>query len=133
MTVDYKLIADGDPTGDLFVAYDTMLAQTETVSKGVFKVSDIMVAKEIGLTKANLFLDAVETFMPSRVANWIQGQGIDINDAETVAALGTITALVAEDLAAVLAMGTSTACIYGTGFKPGHLQNARQKREAGLI
>lgn len=128
--VDYTLIANEDPGGTLEQAYATMVDRRVSVSRGVYKITDIMVAAEIGLSKAESFLSAVEAAVPARVSHWIKTGGIDINHPDTIA---TLTAINPPHLAEVLPMGSESVCPYGAGFKIGHLQNARQMRADGRI
>ena len=130
MAIDYKLIADDDPGGDLGTAYATMAASMVTVERSSTVFTGHMIAQEIGIAAANQFLNDVELAAPARVMGWFNDFGLDLSDPDVVAYMTSINPA---NLAAVLALTDESQCKYGTNFKMGHLQNARQYRADGKI
>lgn len=130
MSVDYKLIADEDPGGDLEEAYATMKARTVLNEKREARYTDQDIAREIGFALANQFLDDVEAAVPPRVMYWLKTLGIDVAHLDTRAVLTNINP---RNVDLVLALKDEIVPKYGIGFKLGHLQNARQYRLEGKI
>ena len=126
---DYKKIADGDPGGDLQAAYEAMIAETEQVSRGEYRVTDKMIASALGLAAANDFLDAVEMAVPARVTSWLKSGGIDVNHVDTVS---TLTAINPPNVVAVLAMGKEAVSKY-PAMEITHLEKARSMRSEDRI
>ena len=132
MSIDYKLIADEDPGGDLETAFATMSSRMVSNTKLQARYTDQDIAREIGFGKANAFLDDVALQVPERVMYWIQNLGVDLAHLDTIAVLNSLDPA-PRNLADVLALKDETVPKYGHGFKLGHLQNARQYRLDGRI
>ena len=130
--IDYKLIADEDPGGDLQTAFDTMAAVTIEVRKSRAIYNSLGLAAAIGFTNANEFLNDVEasTLIPERVVMWINTTGVDIVNADTALILKVIAP---QHLDLVLALANETISKYGARFRMGHLQNAREYRARGKV
>lgn len=134
----YKNIADGDPdpTGPveandlvLIVTFDTMAAETTTQSKGEHRITDLMIAAEIGEAKAHAFLDAMQADVPSRVMNWVKTTGLDINNSDVQTKISNSAY---PNKAEVLAMANEVVKKYPK-LRLGDLLTARILRQEGKI
>ncbi len=140
MSVDYKAIADADPGGNLTVTFLAMAAETETRSRGIHRITQLEIAREVGMVAATRFRDGLDSavtgsLIPAWVVGALDATGIDINHASTQGAMaGLVTAmkLQQDDVDAIIAMGSEVVNVWPE-LKEGHLQNAREKRAAGKI
>ena len=131
MSVDYKLIADNDPAGELQSAFDSMKTETVTSTPEVMVTyrrisASVSLAASAELEAAVLAAQA----MPSWVNTALASDGIDVNDPQVSATLNNIVS--ADTAAAIIAMGIVTIPKYA-GLKIGHLANARQMRAEGRV
>ena len=127
--VDYTLLADNDPGGDLETAFAVMSAQTAVRTRNSHRVNDIMIAKHLGFTAATEFLNDVEAALDPRVVAWLRGDGIDMAHPDVATILDQINPRHKD---AALAMGKETVPKY-PGLRIGHLATARQMRAEGKI
>lgn len=129
MSVNYKLIADGDPGGELQAAFESMKAETVTSTPEVMityrRISVMsfaaMVALEAAIKATESTNDAIHALLKT--------DGIDVNDAQVA---GVLIGLVPTHANDIIAMGVITTPTYA-GLKLGHLQNARQMRIEGRV
>ena len=129
--VNYKIIADNDPGGDLETAFAAMSAETVTSAPEVM-VTYRRISAVVSLAASAELEAAVksELTIPSWVNTALASDGIDVNDVQVSAVLDTLVS--AGTSAEIKAMGVITEPKY-KGFKIGHLANARQMREEGRI
>ena len=129
--VNYKLLADNDPGGELETAFDSMSAETITSTPEVM-VTYRQIGERVSLAASAELEAAVNgsASIPSWVDSVLAKDGINVNDAQVSATLGAIVS--ADTAAAIIAMGVVTSPKY-SGLKIGHLANARQMRQAGRI
>jgi hypothetical protein len=132
MSINYKLIADDDPGGELETAFATMSVVTVVNEKIQARYTDQDIAREIGFGPANQFLDDVEAAVPGRVAYWLRTLGIDVAHIDTINVLNNLDPA-PRNLNLVLALKNEKIPKYGFGFKEGHLQTARKKLAEGKI
>lgn len=130
MTIDYTLIADNDPGGDLETAYATMFAETVVNERSNAVFNDRDIAMEVGFTLANQFLDDLEAAAPARIMRWIETIGLDLAHQDVIDA---ITNIAPRNLSVVLALKDETLPRYGVSFNEGHLQSARELRAVGRV
>lgn len=134
MNVDYAAIKAADPGGTVEAAFAAMNTETETVSRGLYRVTPMMIAREHDSDLADRFYAGLEAaVVANKMSAWalrfFESDGVDVNDAKTLAKLAEIKAagaLVQADIDLVLSMGDETVKKW-PGLKPGHIQNARQK------
>ena len=129
--IDYKQIADGDPSGDLDTAYAAMAAETiNTTPEQLMTYRSI--ASKVSFA-ASAELESAILAVPA-YSGWLntdlQARGIDVNDAQVAGLIGTIVS--APTAAAIVAAGIVVVPKYA-GLKIGHLANARQQRAAGEV
>ena len=129
--VNYKLIADNDPSGDLETAFAAMGAEAVTSTPEVM-VTYRRISAAVSLAASAELEAAVkaELTIPSWVDTALASDGIDVNDAQVSAVLDSLVSVATA--AAIKAMGVITDPKY-KGFKIGHLANARQMREEGRV
>ena len=130
--VDYKLLADSDPEGDLQVAFDSMAAETVTTTPET-QVTYITLARDVGLTTANALASRLSTQL-AWIDKAMSGEGIDVNNPQVGPFLDALvdtdfTQLMADN---IKALGNVISPKY-PGFKIGHLSNARQMRTDGRV
>lgn len=133
MSVDYEGIATADPGGTLEDAFKSMSEDTKVQSRGEYRVTQLMMAKELGMTlaisiRAKLDAAVINGVIPAWLISFLDGPGIDINDPETSVFMAGLVAgsiLDQSDVKAMLSMGEETVLVW-SGLSPGHLQNARQ-------
>lgn len=139
--VDYKLLADNDPGGDLDTAFATMSAETVT-SNPVKRMNYIDVSDECGYALAVKLATAIAAaigggLMPDFVETVMNGRGLDVNNAQVQAQLQALADNPAVEFdAADMALLTSKGAVSSPkypGLKVGHLDDARRKRTAGEI
>lgn len=135
MNVDYKMLADNDPGGDLETAFAAMKAETVTVAQDR-KLTYIDIANEAGFQVAtNLQLKINEAIQagvfPDLVDAALKGDGININDPQVAGVIGSL-GLSAGGEAAILDLQNVTSPKYPR-LRIGYLSDARRKRERGLI
>jgi hypothetical protein len=129
--IDYKQLADNDPGGELETAFASMSAETVTSTPEVM-LTYRRISAGVSLAASAELEVAVNASaqMPSWVDKALSTDGIDVNDPQTA---GLLAMLVPDHAAAIQAMGVVNVSKYGAGFKIGHLQNARQMRDEGII
>lgn len=131
--VDYVAIKAADPGGTINEAYDAMSAETRAVSRGRYKVTQLMIAEETTIELADNFRNGLKAAvdagqLPDWAMNALDTEGIDVNNSQVRAKLQQIVdagALEQGDCDAVLAMGDEDVPVW-PGLKHGHIQNARQ-------
>jgi len=134
MSIDYKAIADNDPTGDLQVAFDAMVLLTQDVTPEIHLLNYRLVAKDLTMAKSKTLQEAV--IATAAIPAWVDdamagGDGININAAEVPNALIAM-GLSAELRAEILALGVITSPMF-SNLKIGHLKMASEKRLAGEV
>jgi hypothetical protein len=130
VSVNYKLIADNDPSGELETAFAAMAAETVT------STPEVMVTyRQIGETVSLAASAELETALndsgngiPSWVDTALTKDGINVNDPQVADVLGSLSSSAAD----ITAMGVVTSPVYA-GLKIGHLANARQMRMDGRV
>ena len=130
--MDYKAIADGDPniSGALEASFLSMSVETVTRERtGEYRITDLMIAAEIGEGKAHQFLDAMEAMVPPRVKSWIETNGLNINNTDVKS---HINSSVYPHKAEVLAMASETVLKYPS-MNRSHLAKARTMRAKGRV
>tara|TARA_R110002074_G_scaffold119_2_gene486 strand:+ start:901 stop:1293 length:393 start_codon:yes stop_codon:yes gene_type:complete len=129
--VNYKLIADNDPVGELQTAFDSMAAEAVTSTPEVM-VTYRQIGERVSLAASAELEAAVNgsELVPSWVDSVLAKDGINVNDAQVSATLGAIVST--DTAAAIIAMGLVTSPKYA-GLKIGHLANARQMRAEGRV
>ena len=127
--VDYKKIADGDPSGDLDTAFNTMAAETEVTTPEKL-MTYRTVASEVGFAESAELEAGVLAGMPQWLNADLQTRGIDVNNPDVIALIGTLVS--APTATSILASGQVSSLVY-PGLKIGHLANARQQRAVGEI
>jgi hypothetical protein len=131
MSVNYKLIADNDPGGELETAFSLMENVTaETTPEVMLTYRRISAGVSLEASAALELAVNAAPAIPSWVDKALSTDGVDVNNTQTV---GLLAALVPDHATAIQAMGTVVVPKYGSGFRVGHLQNARQMREEGSI
>lgn len=132
MIIDYKLLADNDPGGDLMTAFESMQGETITTRPEVM-ITYRKIGAAVGLQESAELEAAVNTpgnGIPKWVDAALSTDGIDVNNQQVSAILTML--VTSETAAAILAMGEVVTAKY-PGLKPGHLQNAREMRAEGEI
>ena len=130
MSVDYKLIADNDPAGELQTAFDAMAAETVT-STPEFMVTYRKIGQSVSLAASaelETALKDASNGIPSWVDSVLAKDGINVNDPQVAGVLAALSS----HAAAITAMGVVTSPKYA-GLKIGHLANARQMRADGRV
>jgi hypothetical protein len=136
--VDYKLIADSDPGGDLQAAFDTMAAETVSKTPEVYVNYTNLMAVDLALAGqlSAIIKAAVDAgTLPEVVHIRLNNGGLNINNPSSGYVLqGFVEAgyLTQAEKDTIMAMGVVTTKKY-PGLKPGHVQNARQKRAEGIV
>lgn len=126
---DYKGIADGDPTGDLQAAFDSMAAETvATTPEKLMTYRSI--ANEVSFAASAELETSVLASMPAWLNANLQTGGIDVNNSQTAALLGSLVTTATAD--AIIAAGVINVAKY-PGLKIGHLADARRQRIAGEV
>lgn len=128
MSVNYKLIADNDPGGDLETAFNTLASET-VITTPETMITYRKIAASVSLT-ATAELEQAISALPLWVNKALQTDGIDVNDPQTAAALSSLVST--ETAASIIALGKISTQKY-PGLKLGHLQNAREMRAEGKI
>ena len=127
--VDYKLIADNDPDGNLEVAFGTMSIETINTAPEVM-VTYRRISASVGLQESIDLEAAVITHMPDWINNNLAFDGININDPRAGDVLISLIGEVSANK--IIEMGVVKVLKYN-GLKIGHLANARRKRLEGKI
>lgn len=137
--IDYKLIADNDPGGDLEAAFATMAAETVSVPIPGKRQTYLSIADEAGFTEATALSATVDAAvsggqLPKWVDTALERDGIDVTNPQVGPILnGLVNASLTQAMVdAILATGIEQQPKY-PGLKEGHIQNARQKRTRGEI
>lgn len=127
--IDYKKIADGDPGGDLEVAFAAMAVEEVVVTPAPEKLMTYRsIANEVGFAASGELeagvLDA-SNGMPQWLNIDLQSRGIDVNNPNVAGLIGAlVTATTATN---ILAAGVTYALVY-PNLKAGHLETSRIKR-----
>jgi hypothetical protein len=128
--VDYKKIADGDPTGPLEAAFNTMAAETVATTPEKLMTYRTIASEVSFAASVELETGITTAGMPKWLDADLQTRGIDVNSPDVAALIGSIVS--APTATAILAAGVVSAPVY-PGLALGHLQNARQQRAAGEV
>ena len=128
MSVNYKLIADNDPGGDLQTAFNSLASET-IITTPETMITYRKIAARVSLT-ATAELETAISALPLWVNKALQTDGIDVNDAQTAAVLSSLVST--ETASSIIALGQISTPKY-QGLKLGHLQNAREMRAEGKI
>lgn len=140
MSIDYKLIADSDSGSDLEQEYNSLASLTTPVSKGSYKVTDLMIASSLGVTRTVSFLAGLDQAvaagdLPSIVLDWLKKDGIDINHPDTSASLNYLVSkshIGNTDVEEILALGSEQQYVF-PGLKPATwLMLARCAKKVGF-
>lgn len=137
--VNYELIADNDPGGDLEAAFALMKAETITQPKDR-KVNYVQIANEAGFTEASALEYRIKALvstsnLPEWVHDALKSEGLNINDSQVSAQLNALvdgTTLTTAHVDAILAMKNEVSPKY-PGIKLGHLETARLLRVEGKV
>lgn len=131
--VDYKLIADNDPGGDIETAYAAMAAETVT-STPETRLTYLSIANRVGYAAAAALYDRVIANMPAWINQAMMQGGVDVNNPQTAGILNSLVGggFTAKMMSDIINAGVESSPKY-PGLKIGHLANARQKRAAGDI
>ncbi len=129
--VDYKLLADNDPGGDLQQAFDLMSIQTVDSTPEVL-MTYRTIASKVGFAESGELEAAVlgEPTLPQWLNVDLQSRGIDVNDPQVAGLLNTLVS--AATAANITAAGVIVSPKY-PNMKVGHLKNARDQRNDGVI
>ena len=137
--IDYKLIADNDPGGDLETAFAQMQAETVTVPVPGKRQTYLSIADEVGFTEAaTLSATIAAAVQAGQLPRWVdialEGPGIDVTNAQVGPILTSLVnaSLTSEMVNSIIATGTETQPKYA-GLRIGYLADARRKRERGEI
>lgn len=136
--IDFALIADFDPGGDIETAFASIAAETKAVT-AEYRMNYLTIACDVGLVESA----ALETVISNAIAagtlpKWVDtkmnGDGLDINNSKTVEVLGTLivdpfTQTMAD---AIIAAGVSTSSKF-PNLKLQHVTQARAMRTAGKV
>lgn len=131
--INYKLIADNDPGGDVEAAYASMSGETVS-STPETRMTYLSIANRVGFGTAAALYERVVAGMPAWVNESMLNGGVDVNNPQTY---GLLRSLIGGNFTADMADAIVSAGIERTpkypGLRLGHLVNARQKRAAGEI
>ena len=130
--IDYKLLADNDPGGDLEVAFNLMYEQTvATYPQKLMTYIDI--ASRAGFFVSAELQNAVvdNVGIPSWVDIALSRDGVDVNDEQTQSVLSSI---VSEETAlAISALGVELISRFPQLTSVRHLDKARVMRADGRV
>jgi len=141
--VDYKLLADNDPGGDLQIAFEAMKAETVTQAQGR-KLTYLQIANEVDFATATALQKRISALVvagtfPEWLDASLKAEGVNINDPQIHGEQGALNALVGDGAEfsqvqadAIAALKNVTTLKY-SGLKLGHLETARAMRLKGDI
>lgn len=129
--VDYKLLADNDPSGDLETAFAAMSAETVTTHPQTM-ITYRKIGGQVSLSASAELESGVtgSVSIPSWVDKALSTDGIDVNNPQVAAVIGSLVS--AETAAAILALGDIVEPRY-KGLKIEQLEKARQLRQEGKV
>jgi len=130
MSVDYKFIADNDPSGDLEAAFATMSAETVS-TKPKLPLTYTGIADKTDVINANLLASRVSASLPDWIHDAMKDKGLDINNPKVQVVISDSLGLSDVEARKILDAGIILEPKYGGNFKIGHLSNARQARIDG--
>lgn len=137
--IDYKLIADNDPGGDLETAFAQMAAETVTVALPGKRQTYLSLADDVGFTEAMTLSATIDVAvqagkLPKWVDSAMESGGIDVTNPQVEPILQSLVnaSLSAEVVSAILETGVETRAKY-PGLRVGYLADARRKRARGEI
>jgi hypothetical protein len=131
VSVDYKLIADNDPAGELETAFAAMAAETVTSTPEVM-VTYRKIGEVVGLAASaelEVALKNTDNGIPSWVNAALNGGGVNVNDPQVS---DVLEALVPDNAEAITAIGVVTTAKYKS-LKMRSLSKARLMRAEGRI
>ena len=143
MSINYEAIADraveligsADPL-QYQAAYDAMTAETVTQDvTGALRMTEASILSGLGLTAGAALIDKLEAALHPSAVRLLQGEGINILDPESKAAatgLLAATAISQGEYDWIASHYTETVQVW-PGIKPGHVQNALEYRQGGLV
>jgi len=129
--IDYKLIADNDPTGTLDSAFASMSAETITTNPEKL-VTYISVANQVGFAESGELEAGVlsDTTLPKWVDKSLNTGGVNVNDPQVAGLLSVLVS--AATSTKILAMGDVLSPKY-PNLTMGVLADARRLRTEGVI
>lgn len=142
-SINYSAIADraveiigiADPA-QYQVAYDVMVAETDTIPVSrELRITEGEILSGMGLSNGAAFIDKLVASIHASALRLLQAKGINVIDAESKAVMtnllngGTIN----QDEYDWVASYYSETIARWPGLKPGHVQNALEKRIGGQI
>ena len=137
--IDYKLIADNDPGGDLETAFAQMQAETVTVPVPGKRQTYLSIADEVGFAEAAALSGTVEAEVTAKqLPKWVdvalEQDGIDVTNPQVGPILSSLVneTLTQTMVDAIIATGSEDRPKY-PGLRIGYLADARRKRERGEI
>ena len=130
--INYKLLADNDPGGELQAAFDSMAAETVATTPET-QVTYTTLARDVDLVTANALTSKLST-QSAWIDNALNSECINVNNPQVGPFLDALvdtdfTQLMADN---VKALGNVISPKY-PGLKIGHLANARQMRADGRV
>lgn len=137
MNIDYAAIADqavgiigsADPL-QYQAAFDQMASETKTIQKtGEVRMNDREIVAALGKIVAYPILDALEFVLVPREIRWLQGDGLDLNNADVKAFVGTLDQSTQDAVNALLV----DTVLSWPGLKSGYVHDALQMRQAGAV
>jgi len=130
---NYKLIADGDPGGNIDTAFASMKAETVTTSPEV-RLTYLAVARSVGAGAASKLNARVLATQSPWVDHALNNEGVDINNPQIPALLNSMVnaTFTQANADAVKAIGNVTQSKYPR-LRQGHLEDARRLRAEGKI
>lgn len=129
--IDYKLLADNDPGGNLDTAYAAMSTETITTNPELM-ITYRKIGADCGLAVSAELEAAVkaDANIPDWVNTALANDGINVNDPQVSATLASLVS--AESATSISALGDVVELKY-PNLKKGHLQNAREMRQEGRV
>ncbi len=141
--VDYKGIADraveiigtADPS-QYVTAYDAMILETTTSPVTTeLRIKEGEILSGLGLTAGSAFIDKLQANTHASAMRLLQGEGINVTDSESKTVMSNLLAgsLITQDEYDWVATHYIRTVETWPGLKPGHVQNALEYRNGGLI
>ena len=130
--VNYKLLADDDPGGDLQTAFDSMEAETVTTNPEVM-LTYKGIARDVNLNTAGQLALALDS-SPVWIDHAMRTDGINVNNLQVAPFLTTLIggSFTQAMVDSIKSLGNVVSPKY-VGLKKGHLANARQMRADGRV
>ena len=135
MKPDYKAIADEVEAKsyiDYNAAFVNMSAETVNEDKTEARITEAMILSGLGLVAGTALIDHIETNYHASVVRVLQGEGINVADAEAKAALAADTGIPQPTKDWIAAQAVDTKPKW-PGLKAGHIQMAIRYRELGEV